>query len=283
MEKIKLNINAKAFKRMLSFFIDLCFVNFFKVILVQFIVMTKSHTDTFNNFLADFRELFGIVHINNIKDYHIRYFVNSEVFNYCVQILFILCFTGILYNFLCYCLLNSSTLGQKFLSLKLVDIKNNEKPNIFKMLLKAILVSFPLISLSVLSAFVFLFLIQFHLYAPIENNLAALIIVKITYISNPYIVLTLAVFFIFFWYGLYFLNTNNLLLSDIISRTKVIDYNKKIIIDKALESGAITVNKKDFVYFGDKVISKLENVNKYLYNVLINGLSFIKNKFKKNK
>lgn len=266
----KININATSGKRIGAFTIDVFFSNFFRMLLLQILVFTETHISNFNNFKVEFNNLFGSISYGEIKDYHIRYFVNSNVFGYFAEGLWLFCFAGALYNFLCYLFFNG-TLGQKIISLKLVNLKNENNANVFKKLLKAILVPLPFILVFILFSFTFLYLIQFHIYAPVENNFSALIITKLTSISNIFSAILVAVFFALFWYGFYFLNSKNLLLGDIMSGTRVIDKRKKYNIDLILN------NKKnesdgDFVSFMDRVLSYLEKFNIYLRNKL-NALS----------
>jgi hypothetical protein len=275
MENKRVGTKANYTKRMFGFFIDISIVSFLRILLMQMFVVTEKRLTSIKEFFTNFKDMFGAVELNNIQDYHIRYFVNNEIFDYCVDALLLACFSGVVYNFLCFIFLNSSTIGQKFMSLKVVNLSDVKKPNIFKLLVRAFLIPFPIIVISVLGMFQFLYMIDFHLYAPIKNNIASYIIVKITYVSNPYVIILLAVFFILFWYGMYIL-TDKLLLSDIISRTKVIKTNN--IYDRT-SNGSL----KDIVYFGDKFISKIEAFTEYLNKKLKNNLNYLKNKLKKIK
>jgi uncharacterized RDD family membrane protein YckC len=276
-ENKKIGINASYPKRVFGFSIDISIVCFLRILFMQIFIITEKHSNKIKEFIADFKDLFGTVQLNNIQDQHIRYFVNSEVFSYCVQALLLACFSGVIYNFLCFVFLKSSTIGQKIMSLKVVNLNNVEKPSVLKLLFRAFLIPFPIIVVSILGMFQFLYMIDFHLYAPIQGNLASNIIVKITYISNPYTMILSAVFFILFWYGMYLLS-DKLLLSDIISRTRVIKINKNY---NVVNSNVDSV--KDIVYFGDKFISKIEAFTEYLNKKLADNLNYIWKKFKKNK
>lgn len=272
MENIK--NNAKGYKRVISFLIDIFFVNFLKTIFLQIFVLSKRKLIIIQEFFYNFKELFGTVEITKLKDFHIRYIVTNQVFSYFLLALLILCITGILYDFLCTLLLNSSTLGQKIMSLKVVNAKNNEKPNALKLFIRAILIPLPLITAFLLIIFQFLFLVNFHLYAP-KSSIILKIIIKMVSWSNPYILAIIIIFFILFWYNIYYL-TNRLILSDIISGTRVVSTKFKSFSKE-------NQNEKDIVYFGDKFLNNLERINAYLFNILKNWVKYIKEKFNSTK
>lgn len=272
MENIK--NNAKGYKRVISFLIDIFFVNFLKTIFLQIFVLSKRKLIIIQEFFYNFKELFGTVEITKLKDFHIRYIVTNQVFSYFLLALLILCITGILYDFLCTLLLNSSTLGQKIMSLKVVNAKNNEKPNALKLFIRAILIPLPLITAFLLIIFQFLFLVNFHLYAP-KSSIILKIIIKMVNWSNPYILAIIIIFFILFWYNIYYL-TNRLILSDIISGTRVVSTKFKSFSKE-------NQNEKDIVYFGDKFLNNLERINAYLFNILKNWVKYIKEKFNSTK
>lgn len=272
MENIK--NNAKGYKRVISFLIDIFFVNFLKTIFLQIFVLSKRKLIIIQEFFYNFKELFGTVEITKLKDFHIRYIVTNQVFSYFLLALLILCITGILYDFLCTLLLNSSTLGQKIMSLKVVNAKNNEKPNALKLFIRAILIPLPLITAFLLIIFQFLFLVNFHLYAP-KSSIILKIIIKMVNWSNPYILAIIIIFFILFWYNIYYL-TNRLILSDIISGTRVVSTKFKSFSKE-------NQNEKDIVYFGDKFLNNLERINAYLFNILKNWVKSIKEKFNSTK
>lgn len=271
-----INKNAKGYKRVISFLIDILFVNFFKTVFLQIFVLSRKKLIIIQEFFYNFKELFGNIEITRLKDFHIRYIVTNQVFSYFLIAILILCTTGILYDFLCTLILNSSTIGQKIMSLKVVNAKNNEKPSTLKLLIRAILVPLPIIIAFLLIIFQFLFLINFHLYAP-KNSIILKIIIKIVSWSNPYILAIILIFFILFWYNIYYL-TNRLILSDILSGTRVVNTKFKYFSKN-------NQNEKDIVYFGDKLLSNLERINIYLVNVLKNWIKYIKEKinFFKNK
>lgn len=272
-----INSNAKGYKRVISFLIDIFFVNFLKTVFLQTFVLSRKKLIIIQEFFYNFKELFGNIEITKLKDFHIRYIVTNQVFNYFLLAILILCITGILYDFLCTLILNSSTIGQKIMSLKVVNAKNNEKPITLKLFIRAFLVPLPIIIAFLLIIFQFLFLINFHLYAP-KNSIILKIIIKMVSWSNPYILAIILIFFILFWYNIYYL-TNRLILSDILSGTRVISTKFKSFSKK-------NQNEKDIVYFGDKFLSNLERINAYLFNILKNWIKYIKEKinfFKKKK
>ena len=264
MEKTKLiNINATSSKRVWGFTVDIFFSNFFRMLFLQIFILSSKRMEEYKYFISNFENLFGNVGFFELKDHHIRYFAESGIFKYFVNSLFIVFFTGALYNFLCYVFLGS-TFGQRFLSLRLSNIKDDKKPNIFKALFKAILVPLPFVTVFALSSFTILYLINFHLYIPTKNSKISYIIAKIVAISNPFIAAIAAVFFILFWYGFYYLNTKRLLLSDILSNTRVIDLKKRESINLLINEKNNLLEKKDFVYALGKALDNVEKFNKFL-------------------
>lgn len=271
-KELKVSDNAGAIKRSLGFFIDNIIINFLVALCAKCFIFTKGNIEKINNCMDEFNRLFGSVKISDLKDFHIRYIVNSDVFKYFLLSVFLVFFVGVIYNFLSYVLLNSSTIGQKIFSLRVVNMKNYDKPNVFKMLLKSILVQLPADLLRIMFIGQLLFLINFHMYAPI-NNFATLILVKIVSVSNIYTIGIVSIFFFLFWFDIYYI-TNRLILSDIISRTRVV--NSKILDFK-------NKDKKDLVYLFDKFFDMLEKLNSVLKKQLIDWIEFLKSRFKKNK
>ncbi len=284
MEKTKLiNINATSTKRLWGFTVDIFFSNFFRMLFVQTFIFSSKKIDEYRHFMSNFKNLFGNdIGFFELKDYHIRYFAESGVFKYFINFLFIVFFTGALYNFLCYAFLGS-TFGQRLLSLKLFNIKDDKKPNILKVFLKAILVPLPFVTVFALSSFTVLYLINFHLYVPTKGNKISYIITKIVAISNPFTAILAAVFFILFWYGFYYLNTKRLILSDVISGTRVVDIKKKNSIDLLMNEKKDFSEKKDFVYVLDKTLDNIEKFNRFLKSVLDRWIEIIKNNIGKKK
>lgn len=269
-KSVIVNNNAKAFKRVLSFFIDYFFINILVAFGVQKLVFTKKNLESINNTIGEFKTLFGPVGVSDIKDQHIRFIVNSSVFDCFLYSLLLTFLFAILYNFLSYVFLNSSTVGQKLLSLRVVNMKNDEKPNKLKMLLKSILVQFPFMLIYIMVICQMLYLINFHLYAPMKN-IGTIFMINMTKISNIYTIGIVLVFFFFFWFNIYYI-TDKLILSDIISRTRVV--NSKII-------DINNTNKKDITFYVDKMFDVVEKVNSTLMLWLKKWINYLKSKFKK--
>ena len=269
---MKTTTNAKWYRRVIGFLLDMFFVNFIRTLLLQLIIFSKKRIVTINNFYSEFNEIFGRVDITKIKNHHVRYVVNSPVFVYFLWALFVACVCGMIYNFLCLVFLNSSTLGQKILSLKVVDAKNNEKPSIFKLLVKSILIPLPMVIIFLLIVFQMLSFINFHIYAP-RRNLVVISMINLTKITNPYLIAVVLIIFMLFWYDIYYI-TDGLIMSDILSGTKVIN-SKFLSLD-------VTENEKnkDFVYFGDKFLDGLEKINTYLFDKVKLSFLYIRDKVK---
>lgn len=270
-KNIVVDNNAKAFKRILSFFIDYFFINVLLAFMVQWFVFTDKNITNINNSIAEFKTLFGSITLTNIKDHHIRFIVNSPIFSTFVCSLSLTFLMAIIYNFVSCLLLNSSTIGQKLLSLRVVNIKNDEKPNKFKLLLRSFLVNLPFMVIYVMIICQMLYLINFHLYAPI-NNFSTWFLVSITKISNIYTIGIALVFFFFFWFNIYYI-TNRLILSDILSRTRVV--NSRIIDIKN------NTEQKDATYYVDKIFDGIEKLNKILMEQLKKWIEYLKNRFNK--
>lgn len=283
-ENGNININAGSTKRTMAFAVDIFFTNFFKMLLLQIFILNEYNVVKMKSFKINFDQLFGDFSFSTIKDYHIRYFVENEVFNFFADGIFIFCLTGIIYNFLCYLFFNG-TIGQRVFSLKLVNIKGEGKASIIKKFTKAIYGPLPFISVFILLAFTFLYLINFHIYAPVNENFSAHIIASVVSVSNPYTAGLAAVFFGLFWYGFYFLNNKKLILGDILSGTKVIDERKKRDIDLLLNK-TTAIEDKDFVYYMDKFMNKMNSLKSFCvktYEKTLEKAKEFKNKMKNKK
>lgn len=275
----KISINAGSTKRIVAFAVDIFFSNFIRMFLLQILIFTEYNIVKIKSFKVNFNQLFGDVNFSAIKDYHIRYFVENEVFNFFADGIFVFCLTGIIYNFLCYLFFNG-TIGQRICSLRLVNLKDGENASIIKKLIKAIYGPLPFLSVFILLSFTFLYLINFHIYAPVNESFSAHIIAAVVSISNPYTAGLVAVFFGLFWYGFYFLNNNKLILGDILSGTKVIDERKRRDIDLILNK-TTSLEDKDFVYYAEKIMSKLGSLKSFTISVYEKYLEKIKSLKKK--
>jgi hypothetical protein len=265
----KLENNARGYRRALSFFIDVFFANFLKTMFIQTFVLSKSKIVVIQEFIDNFKDLFGKVELAKLKDYHIRYIVNnSQVFDSLLCVLVIMSFTGMLYNFLCTFFLNSSTLGQKILSLRVVDVNKNKKPGFVKLLFRAILVPLPFVTTFLFVIFSCLFFINFHIYAPSTSWRISLLIKLVKFAEYQYLAVTILIFFIIFWYNSYYL-TDKLIFTDMLSLTRVVEIKKHSNNSK---------NNRDFVYFGDKLLSLIEKFNNFLVKLLSNVLKYLKDK-----
>ncbi|MDR1494853.1 MAG: RDD family protein [Rickettsiales bacterium] len=267
--------SARGYRRILSFVLDVFFVNFLKSLLIQIFIFSRPNIARTQEFVNNFIELFGKVELTGLKDFHLRYIANnSQIFDYIFYILLIVSFSGVIYSFLCTVFLRSATFGQKIMSLKVVDAKDNEKPNVFKLLVRSILIPLPLTVTFLISVSFALSLVNFHLYVP-ENTWPIMILCRLTSLSDHYYVLaTLLVFFAVFWYGIYHLS-DRLIFSDILSFTRVIEVSKY---------GEQVVSKydRDFVYFGDKLVGFLERTNIFLFGLLRRAIGYLGNKFRRH-
>lgn len=270
-KNIVVDNNARAFKRILSFFIDYFFINVLLAFVVQWFIFTNKNIAKINNSINEFKTLFGSIGLTDIKDHHIRFIVNSPMFSSFICSLLLTFLMAIIYNFVSCLLLNSSTIGQKLLSLRVVNIKNDEKPSKFKLLLRSILVNLPFMIIYIMVICQMLYLVNFHLYAPI-NGFTTWFLVSMTKISNIYTIGIILVFFFFFWFNIYYI-TNRLILSDILSRTRVV--NSQIIDIKN------NTEQKDFTYYVDKIFDGIEKLNKILMDKVKKWIEYLKNKFNK--
>lgn len=270
-KNVLINNNAKAFKRIFSCFIDYFFINILLAFTVQWFVFTDKNIGKINTSIAEFKTLFGSIALTDIKDYHIRFIVNSPIFSCFMYSLLLTFLMAIIYNFVSCLLLKSSTIGQKLLSLRVVNMKNDEKPNVFKLFLRAFFVNFPFMLIYIMVICQMLYLVNFHLYAPI-NGFGTWFLVSMTKISNIYTIGIVLVFFFFFWFNIYYI-TNRLILSDILSRTRVVNSN---IID--IKNSA---DQKDATYYIDKLLDGIENLNKILIEKVKQWIEYLRNKFSK--
>ena len=268
MEKKDLAKNAGCFKRIFSFFIDSFVITLITTFIVKMFVFTSSRITEINTARQEFIDAFGVVNIGNIEDYHIRFVVNSPIYDTFILYIYYIIIVAILYNFLSY-LFFGSTLGQKLLSLKVVNINNDNKPNCFKLFLKAILVQFPIKLIYLMIIGQLLYLVNFHKYAPLDN-ISTTILVNITSISNIYTIGLALFMFLLFWYDIYFI-TDRLILSDIISRTRVIE-NKKY---KTNQQDTM-VEKSNFTSIVDWILDNLYKLNNSLKNTLKKWINYLK-------
>ncbi|MDR2777277.1 MAG: RDD family protein [Rickettsiales bacterium] len=269
----KISHNARSHRRILSFILDVFFVNFMKSLLIQLFVLSRSKIIEIQEFMDNFKELFGKVGMAEIKDFHVRYVANnSHIFNYIFYALLIISITGIVYSFLCTALLGSSTLGQKIMSLRVTSAGSEGKPGILRLLARSILVPLPITTTLLASVFFGLSITNFHLYVP-ENTWQIVVLARLTALATHYYVIaTLFVFFMVFWYGVYYL-TDRLTFSDILSLTRIVEIDK---YGAPQESGS----DRDLVYFGDRIIGFLEKFNVFLFGLLKRVIGYAVSKFK---
>lgn len=263
-KELILENNAGCFKRIFSFFMDSVFISILTTVIIKIFVLNKSRVEKINEVFAEFNNLFGKIRFGDIEDYHIRFIVNSQVFSSFLLYICVTIVVAVLYNFLM-CYFFNATIGQKILSLKTVNINNNEKANPIKLFLKAILVQFPFKLTYLMIIGQILYLINFHKYAPINNVLTS-ILVNIVSISNLYVIGVVLFMFLLFWYDIYFI-TDKLILSDIISRTRVIEVKKV----RNLESSSTS-----FTSVVDWVLDCLFKVNVSLKNTLKKWINYLK-------
>lgn len=231
-------------------------------------IFVSSRIANINSTKQEFVNVFGNVNISDIEDYHIRFIVNSPIYDTFILYIYYIIIVAVLYNFLSY-LFFGSTLGQKLLSLKVVNINNDNKPNCFKLFLKAILVQFPIKLIYLMIIGQLLYLVNFHKYAPIDG-ISTEILVNITSISNIYTIGLALFMFLLFWYDIYFI-TDKLILSDLISRTRVIEA-KKYNFNKQ----EVLVEKSNFTSIVDWILDGLYKVNTSLKNTLKKWINYLK-------
>ena len=265
-KKISVSSNAGCFKRIFGFFIDSLIITLITTFFTRIFIFTKGNTEAINKSAEEFSLLFGKVSIAGIKDYHIRYIAESPFYSSFVSILILSVIIAILYNFLSYVFLNSSTLGQKIFSLKVVNLKNDDKPNTLKLFIRSVLVQFPFKLIYFMIIGQFLYFINFHLYAPrdgIFNNL----MIKIASISNVYTIGATVFVLFLFWYDIYFI-TNRLIMSDILSGTRVVEKRASEVVG----------NINTFTSVMDGILAYLDKFNDYLRSVLKKWIGIIKRK-----
>ncbi|MDR3078819.1 MAG: RDD family protein [Rickettsiales bacterium] len=268
----KTGSNARGYRRILSFILDVFFVNFIKSLLTQLFIFSRSNIVRMQEFMNNFRELFGTVDLTRLKDFHIRYIANnSKIFEYIFYVLLIVSLSGVVYSFLCTVFLNSATFGQKIMSLKVVDAKRREKPSAPKLFLRSVVAPLPMTFTFLIFVSFGLGFLNFHLYVP-ENSWPIIMLCRLTDLSSHYYLLaTLLAFFMIFWYGLYYIS-DRLIFSDFISSTRVIEVSK---YGENLGS-----TDRDFVYFGDKLIGLLERANVFLFGLLRKAIGYLGSKFR---
>jgi hypothetical protein len=251
--------------RLASFMLDVVFANFFRSLLLQIFVFTQKQFLFWQEFFHSFKDLFGQVNPLELKDYHLRYLVGNEhMVTTALQAFLILAFTGIFYTFFSSLLLGNATPGQKIMSLHLVRLGDGEKPKIWQLLLRSILLPIPFEAIFLGFCVYPLFLVNFHLYAP-RNHWFVRFLVGVVEVSTNYWILVALVTIFMLWYSIYYF-TNGLLPSDLGSYTRVIRFRNRA-----------APNAKGLIYVGDKLLSYLERFNAFLLRLLSKILDYMVN------
>ena len=264
--------NAGAHKRILAFLIDAFFASFLRVLL-QLIFIPLSLQKEYRTALEKFTELFPQVTMKTVSSIHINYVLTTPIYTVFLRGMLLFTFTGMCYSLISYLFFNK-TIGQKLLSLKVVNFKDSEtKVAKIKYILKAILTPVPVIWLAHSIFYFMLYLLNFHLLIQTDRISIKIIAFFVKY-ANPFILMTVGVFFLLFWYGLYFI-TEKKILVDFLTMTRVIDIRKT-------KEYMMNNNSNSFVIeFGDKIIKKMEILNSYITNLNSKCFTRIKNIFTK--
>lgn len=268
MARIDFN-NASCSKRISSFIIDSFCVNIFRLIL-QFIFITSTTIINYRESLEKFKVLFPKFNFMKLKGEQIYFLVNSGVYPLFVRTFIIFTFSGIIYYLLSYYFFQK-TIGQKICDLRVTNMKDNNYPKFSNFILKSLFTTLPFIFLFYAIICQALFVMNFHNEAP-RNKFLVRLLISLIKILNPYVILSIISLLILFWFCIFFV-TNKYILSDILSRTRTIDENLLLEIYK---------NKKEDILslkFGDKFLSKMENTNKKLKDLVRKTFSYIKSKF----
>ena len=264
--------NANAHKRIIAFLIDAFLTSFLRVIL-QLIFIPLSLQKEYRTAIKKFTEMFPQITIRTVSSIHINYILTTPIYTVILRGMLLFTFTGMIYSAISY-LVFKQTLGQKLLSLKLVNYKDNGTAvSKIQYIFKAILTPFPVIWFAHSLFFFVLYLFNFHMLIP-ANRLSLKIITFFVKYSNPFILMTIATVFLLFWYGLYFI-TNRTILVDFITRTRIID------IRKTKEYLMNQTGKSLVIEFGDKLIKKMETLNNYITSLNNKCFTRIKNIFTK--
>ena len=211
--------NANAMKRIIAFLIDMFIINILRSFVQSFIIPQKMLLKSMNAW-QQFRDIYPNAKLSALRSYHFDFIINSAIYESLLRWLVVCIFTGIVYNVICY-LLTKKTIGEKCMSLRVVNIKDDERPNRFKLILRGILRSIPLIVVSNLMLFQMLFMIDFQVLAP-KTLKSVRILSALVSFSNPYIVLFIALLLLMLWYNIYFI-TPRYIATDVLSLTRVID------------------------------------------------------------
>jgi hypothetical protein len=154
------------------------------------------------------------------------------------------------------------------------NIGDDKVPAMWKLLLKSFFASLPFMVLNCLMFSLVLNVFRIHKLI-IAKSISLKIIAMIISISNPFMVGFILFLVWIFWFNIYFL-TNRLIMSDILSGTRVtascdVDYK----VDK---DGSIVIRPEGEVVLniGDKVIKYVENLNSFLGKKLAQVLRYLK-------
>lgn len=257
--------NAKATKRILAFLIDMFIVNILRSFIQTFAIPQKLLLKSMNAW-QQFRDIYPNAKLSALRGYHFDFIINSAIYESLLRWLIVCIFTGIVYNIICY-LLAKRTIGEKCMSLQVVNINNEEKPSGFRLVLRGILRSLPLIIISNLILFQMLFMIDFQILAP-KTLKSVRILSALVSFSNPYIVLFIAFLLMMLWYNIYCI-TPRYIATDVLSLTRVIDM-KLFIENEKLKQKSILIK------WGEGVIAVMEKINTFLTNTLKKTINYIK-------
>lgn len=269
------NTNGGFIKRFLSLFVDTMICNFFRILILQLIFSLRSKV-IFLNFFNEFDKVFPNFEIMQLKDYHLRFITSNLAFKEFMILIFVGSLVGFLYNFICYLLLKNATIGQKILSLKVInngENKGEEKLNIFQKISKAILISLPLVLFFDMFLLILFNGLEFYRYIP-QNSLFMVFSTNFIKFSNPINIVILSLIIILFWLNLYFFS-NKFFLHDILTRTRVVD--KESAFYKLEQGNNInTIKEKDVVDRIEEFFNFTKKVNKKIFGFIKQIFSKIK-------
>jgi hypothetical protein len=279
--------NASAIARVMSFAIDLFLASVVRAV-IQIIFISEGELREYKKALDQFRILFPTFKMNEISDYHVFFFTNTAaIYDMFLKVGLIFSISGVAYNIFSYLAFRRRTIGQRLTSLETININDDKTPRFYKFILKSILTPLPFVLTVGMLLCSALNMFGIHKLI-IANTLSLRILRTIISVSNPVAVVFMAFIFFMLWFSVYFL-LNKLILSDILSRTRVVykdTFIKTIFVNENGEKEVKMESRESgawIVEWGDAIINYINKFNNFLKQENKRIIQYLRNKINKIK
>ncbi len=221
-KRLARNTNAGLIKRSLALCMDMMCAGFFRAIILQIVFFTRSRA-IFLDFFEKFDTAYPGFNLAKIHDYEALYITSSRAFREFLLLIIIGSCVGFIYNLFNFVFFKDGTIGQRIMSLKVVNNRDDSQEKLAKwqIVLKSFLSSVVFViffDIVLFSGFNFLKLGKYtHTSSKFISFFA-----KVINVSNVYNAFLYSMFIILFWFNLFFFS-NRFFLHDIITCTRVVD------------------------------------------------------------